>query len=71
MVKHCCYSACTSNSRTHPSAIFMPFVKPKSDFARCKRWIHLCGRDKNQFNIDKISKARYLSSKLEPPTIYI
>ena len=62
MVKHCCYKDCNKDTRYHPQAVFIPFVKPKTDRKRCLRWVHLCGREKSDFNVDKVN---YVSLKLE------
>ena len=56
MVKHCCYGGCTSNSKRH-DVKFIPFVKPTSNLQRCRRWVHLCGRDSKIFNYSKITKV--------------
>ena len=56
MVKHCCYGGCNSNSKRH-DVKFIPFVKPTSNLQRCRRWIHLCGRDCKIVNYSKISQV--------------
>ena len=56
MVKHCCFSGCNSNSKRH-DVKFITFVKPGTNLQRCRRWIHLCGRDSETFNYSKITKA--------------
>ena len=56
MVKHCCYGGCNSNSKRH-DVKFIPFVKPTSNLQRCRRWVHLCGRDSKIFNYSKITKV--------------
>merc|ERR1719369_1644762 len=58
--KYCCYGQCRSSSIRTPDLIFIPFVKPATDMKRCRRWIHLCGRSKDTFNIDKIKKDTYI-----------
>ena len=60
MVKHCCYAGCNSNSKRH-DVKFVPFVKPTANLQRCRRWIHLCGRDSKIFNYSKITKVSYPS----------
>ena len=62
MVKHCCYKDCNKDTRYHPEAVFIPFVKPKTDRKRCLRWVHLCGREKSDFNVDKVN---YVSLEIE------
>ena len=57
MVKHCCYSGCNSNTKRH-DVKFIPFVKPSKNLQRCRRWVHLCGRDSETFNYTKITRAR-------------
>ena len=58
--KYCCYGNCKSNSEKNPDLVFLPFVKPKADFVRCRRWINLCGRPKDTFNTDKITNDTYI-----------
>ena len=59
MVKHCCYKDCNKDTRYHPQAVFIPFVKPKTDRKRCLRWVHLCGREKSDFNVDKVNYVSF------------
>ncbi|XP_013389213.1 uncharacterized protein LOC106157951 [Lingula anatina] len=66
--KHCAYGTCNSDSRhadrPHMAGVFfVPFPKPKTNVEKCKRWVHLCGRHVEQFNIDKVSKYTFLCSK--------
>lgn len=75
MVKHCSHGTCKSDSR-YPDklggAIFIPFVKPRTDLAKCLRWITLCRRPHKQLNVEKITKYTYICSKhfisLDGPT---
>ncbi|XP_013409794.1 zinc finger protein 235 isoform X2 [Lingula anatina] len=66
--KHCAYGTCKSDSRHADKSymagvFFLPFPKQKTNFEKCKRWVHLCGRPMEQFNMDKISKYTYMCSK--------
>lgn len=67
MVKHCSHGTCKSDSR-YPDklggAIFIPFVKPRTDLAKCLRWITLCRRPHKQLNVEKITKYTYICSKV-------
>ena len=63
MVKHCCYGGCKSNSKRH-DVKFIPFVKPTSNLQRCRRWVHLCGRDSKIFNYSKITKVTFKLTQL-------
>ena len=56
------------NSRKNPEAVFLPFVKPKNDYLRCKRWIHLCGR-KETHNPEKITKDVYICTEHFSPYV--
>ena len=55
---------------------FIPFPKPpketikkknpkmaKTLLDKCKRWIHACGRPKEDFNVKKINRSTYICSK--------
>ena len=64
----CFYSTCKVNSRKNPEAVFLPFVKHKTDYLRCKRWIHLCGR-KETHNPEKINKEIKICTEHFPPYV--
>ena len=62
MTKHCCYKDCVSNSKRTPGVKFTTFVKPTGpNIQRCRRWVHLCGRDSKDFNYSKVTKASDLT----------
>ena len=65
-LKHCFYSNCDSNSKKNPNIEFVPFVKPFSDFSRCKRWIELCG--KPHFNPENIT-SQHVCTKHFPSDV--
>jgi hypothetical protein len=58
MVKQCAYGTCPSNTRKNPDLVFIAIPKPKTNFVRTKRWIHLCGR--SNFGVANINKHSYL-----------
>ena len=64
--KYCFYATCKANSRKNPEAVFLPFVKHKTNYLRCKRWIHLCGR-KRTHKPEKITNDIYICSQHFPP----
>ena len=59
MTKTCFFFGCKNNSLKNPDLEFVPFVKPYSDFKRCKQWIALC---KRSVPVDKIRKHTYICS---------
>ena len=64
VVKHCCYGLCKSDSRKNEEkVVFLPFPKPITQAEKCLKWIKLCGRPHNDFNVSKISKYTYICSK--------
>ena len=54
----CFFKNCKSISVKHKDKVFVPFVKPKTDIKRCKRWIQLSGR--TPYPVDRISRNTYL-----------
>ena len=42
---------------------FIPFPKPATQMEKCLRWISLCGRPKDKFNVSKINKDTYICTK--------
>ncbi|XP_013419440.1 uncharacterized protein LOC106180094 [Lingula anatina] len=66
--KHCCYGTCRNDSR-YPNrpemegVFFINFPKPKTQREKCEKWIYACGRPKDQFNVEKITKSTYICSK--------
>ena len=68
-VKHCCFGSCKSSSRKQGQVTFIPFLKPTFDFARAKRWVHLCDRKESNFNIKKITKFTYICSLHFPDNV--
>ena len=66
--KYCFYSNCDSDSKKHLNIRFVPFVKPFTDFPRCKRWIELCG--KPQFNPHNITSQHVCTKHFPPDVVY-
>ena len=65
--KFCFYATCKANSRKNPEVVFLPlFVKSKTNYLQCKRWIHLCGR-KQTHKPEKITFGTYICSQHFPP----
>ena len=60
MPKVCFFKNCKSISDRHPDKVFVPFVKPYTDYKRCERWIQLSGRPSHPPH--KITKDSYLCS---------
>lgn len=66
-VKHCCYGNCNNDSRyaaVRPEmndVFFIPFPKPKTQRAKCERWVWLCSR--KYFGVDNVNKDTYMCSK--------
>ena len=61
----CFFKNCKSISDKHTDKVFVPFVKPKTDIKRCKRWIQLSGR--TPYPVDRISRNTYLCNDHFPP----
>ena len=66
--KFCIYSTCKVTSRKNPEAIFLPFIKHKTNYLRCKRWIHLCGI-KETHKPERITKDMYICTEHFPPFV--
>lgn len=69
VVKHCCWGTCNSDSRQKhkehmKDVTFVPFVKPHINKEKCEKWIRLCYRKEDEFNINKIDKYTYICSKV-------
>ena len=66
MPKHCCWGLCKSDSRypnKYPESgiIWIPFPKPKTFPEKARRWVILCGREKD-FTVDRVGKNTYICS---------
>ena len=69
---HCCHGLCNSDSKYGANSkrprsdlldvTFIPFPKPKSNEAKCLRWIKLCGNAKISTPAD-ITSNHYVCSK--------
>lgn len=66
MVKTCAWGTCNNDTR-YPERVenvrFIPFPKPKTNSAKCLRWIKACGRPHNQLNVSKIDRHKFVCSK--------
>ena len=67
MVKTCSWGKCNSDTR-YPERIhgvrFIPFPKPKTNEAKCLRWIKACGRPHWQFGQSSINRHTFVCSKV-------
>lgn len=63
--RHCSYGTCTNDSRyPHRPEMkgvwWLPFPKPRSDLARCERWVMACGR--LNFTVNNVKPWTYICS---------
>ena len=63
MVKYCAHGKCNSDSTRNPNVKFIPFIKPDYDKKRCERWLHLCGRSKENFSLKHVNRNTYVCQK--------
>lgn len=64
--RHCCYKDCRSDSRyadreSMQGVGWVPFPKPKTNLAKCERWLEICCRE--GFTVDKVKKWTYICTK--------
>ena len=57
---HCSYGVCQSDSRKHPNLKWARFSKPRFGKDRVKRWVQLCGRDKDNFRTSDVSQDTFI-----------
>lgn len=65
-VKRCVYKTCRSDSRYYhkdymSGVVFLPFPKPKTNLAKCKKWIEWL--DRPDYPIERVGYNTYICSK--------